>query len=65
MSDTPGPWAEIERLRDALTLLIGTIEAHEIDSLQCDRSEERYCNCLRAALARAKALLHAEDRSDE
>jgi len=53
----PEMLAEIERLRDALALLIGTIEAHEIESLQCDRTEERYCNCLRESVARAKALL--------
>ena len=40
--------------------LCATVEAHEIESLDCDRRGEEYCNCLRKAVAKARAHLAAQ-----
>lgn len=42
-----------QQLRD----IIGIIEAHEIDSIDCDRAGDRHCNCLSSTVNRAKKIL--------
>lgn len=44
-------------LERQLRQIIGTIEAHEIESCQCDGREEEHCNCLRKEVKKAKLLL--------
>lgn len=41
----------------ALKHLVEVIEAHEIESLSCDRDGNKYCDCLRNAATGAKRLL--------
>lgn len=41
--------------------LVGVIEAHEIESLSCDRDGETYCDCLRKAVVKYRALARATD----
>lgn len=48
---------EVVKLRTALEDLIGTIDAHEIESCQCDGKEEEHCDCLRRSVKRAAMLL--------
>lgn len=40
-----------------LKLLVDTIEAHEIESLSCDRDGNKWCECLQENAAKAKAAL--------
>ena len=47
----------ISTLRAALSEIIAVIEAHEIESLSCDRDGEKYCECLRDLAQKAKLLL--------
>ncbi len=44
-------------LAAALKHLVEVIEAHEIESLSCDRDGSEYCDCLRNAATEAKRLL--------
>ena len=44
-------------LAAALKHLVEVIEAHEIESLSCDRDGNEYCDCLRNAATEAKRLL--------
>lgn len=46
--------ATIDALKAKLTRLVATIEAHEIESLSCDRDGEKYCECLKNAAKAAK-----------
>lgn len=48
---------ERERLRAAIENLCGIIEAHEIDTLDCDRRGEIHCDCLERAMEKARAAL--------
>ena len=49
--------AEVKRLREALTDLVGTLDAHETESLDCDRRGETYCDCLAKSKTKARAIL--------
>lgn len=44
-------------LSAALKHLVEVIEAHEIESLSCDRDGNEYCDCLRNAATEAKRIL--------
>lgn len=44
-------------LAAALKHLVEVIEAHEIESLSCDRDGNEYCDCLQNAATEAKRLL--------
>lgn len=48
---------KLAKVCDALKYLVELIEAHEIESCQCDGKEEEHCDCLRKAAAKAKRLL--------
>lgn len=50
-----------DQLVAALKLLCDTIDAHEIESLSCDRDGEKYCDCLRSNAAAARAALTAAE----
>jgi len=54
------PWVieEVKRMENLLDrvikageLIIETINSHEIETLDCDRRGEKYCNCLEQSLA--------------
>ena len=44
-----------------LAAIIEIVEAHDIESLSCDNDGERYCECLREAVAAAGRLLDEID----
>jgi len=48
---------EVVKLRTALANLVDTINAHEIESLQCDGKDEEYCDCLRKSAKKAGLIL--------
>ena len=48
---------EITALRTALADLVDAINAHEIESLQCDGRDDDHCNCLRKSARKASLLL--------
>lgn len=48
---------QMNEIEKALKLLIETIEAHDVDSLSCDRDGNHYCDCLELALEEAKKAL--------
>ena len=48
--------ALMERIETRLRELIAVIEAHECESLSCDRDGQQHCDCLRRATERAKAI---------
>ena len=52
--------AERDRLRDALSGIVATIESHDFDPLDCDNSGEVHCNCLDRAMDKARAALKGE-----
>jgi len=55
--------ARIERLKAELDGLVRIIDAHELESLQCDGiPEEAWCDCLQKQVKRAKAVLEAGKR---
>ena len=43
--------------RQALALLVAVLEAHDVESLSCDRDGHHYCDCLADAIEQAKATL--------
>ena len=43
-------------LAAALKHIVDVIEAHDIESLSCDRDGNEYCDCLRNAATEAKRL---------
>jgi hypothetical protein len=48
------------RLREAMelmTTLVGVVDAHDIDSLSCDRDGEECCDCLSRAVGNIQAFL--------
>lgn len=44
-------------LVEALTHLLGVIDAHELESLDCDRSADKYCDCLELAVKQSQDAL--------
>ncbi len=50
---------EVERLIEAAKNIEVIIEAHAIDTFDCDRSGETYCDCLARARGHLKAALAA------
>ena len=48
---------EIEKLKLLLLNLIDIINAHEIETLDCDRSGDKYCDCLQKQIILTKKLL--------
>lgn len=44
-------------LLQMLDAMVRTIEAHEIESLDCDRRGDIYCNCLSQQVEKAKAVI--------
>lgn len=46
-----------KNLANAGLMLVETIEAHEIESLSCDRDGETYCECVRKQAQKFKAAL--------
>lgn len=49
--------SQVTSLRTALEHLVGVIEAHELESLDCDDRGDYYCNCLSDAVKKAKEAL--------
>ena len=39
--------------------LLAVIDAHDIDTLDCDRTDNKYCDCLRRQLDKARHALVA------
>ena len=46
-----------KKLANVGLMLVETIEAHEIESLSCDRDGETYCECVRKQAQKFKAAL--------
>lgn len=46
-----------EKAREALNQLVGTIEAHDVMTLDCDRRGDEVCNCLDQPMKRAREAL--------
>ena len=61
--------AELEsELAEAMKLLrsmVDTIDAHDIDSLSCDRDGKEYCECLSQTLGNAQAFLARQEAKHE
>lgn len=49
--------ARIAQLEKALRDLTDCIQAHEIESLSCDRDGETHCECLRNMASQVKSLM--------
>lgn len=47
----------VAKAREALRSLVGTIEAHDVRTLDCDRRGVEYCNCLERPMKMAHAAL--------
>lgn len=48
---------ELEQTQKTLKQLMDIVEAHEIESLDCDNRGEYYCDCLFDAIQQAKKAL--------
>ena len=51
----------IADLEDALRLLVGTIKAHDLESLSCNRDGNEFCDCLAKQVICVEAILKSED----
>lgn len=49
--------SRITSLQTALKSLIDVIDAHEIESLSCDRDGQIFCDCLQDEVKKAKLVL--------
>lgn len=49
--------SKITSLQITLKNLIDVIEAHEIESMSCDRDGQNYCDCLQDEVKKAKLVL--------
>jgi hypothetical protein len=49
--------SENTALRTALEHLVGVIEAHDLESLDCDDRGDYFCDCLSLAVKQAKEAL--------
>lgn len=47
---------QIEQLRRYGIEIIGVLDAHEIDTFDCDGTDEKYCDCLERAIKKFKAV---------
>ena len=50
-------WQQAQAYRTKLKQIVEVIEAHEIESLSCDRDGNEYCDCLRRSAKDANLLL--------
>lgn len=58
--------AELGALRKSAHELVGAIQAHECESFDCDRTDERYCDCLKNATdAMASVLARCDGMAKE
>lgn len=48
-----------EKAREVISDLCGVVEAHEIESLSCDRDGETYCECLRKQVQESRKFLRS------
>ena len=48
---------ELEKTQDTLKQLVGVIDAHEIESLDCDNRGDYYCDCLTKEVKKIKESL--------
>jgi hypothetical protein len=51
-------------LREALHWTVEILDAHEVETLDCDRRGEKYCTCLERQLAKARAALNSPPPPD-
>jgi len=49
--------AHAERLAEALKDIAETLEAHEVDTLDCDRAGNKFCTCLERRISKADQAL--------
>lgn len=49
--------AHAERLAEALDDITGTLEVHEVDTLDCDRAGKKFCTCLERRISKADKAL--------
>lgn len=49
--------AHAERLAEALKDITETLEAHEVDTLDCDRAGNKFCTCLERRISKADKAL--------
>lgn len=58
--------AELGALRKSAHELVSAIQAHECESFDCDRTDERYCDCLKNATdAMASVLARCDGMAKE
>lgn len=62
LNDYADEWAaEVEQLKAELGNIVNVIEAHDIDTLDCDNAGEKYCDCLYKAINKARKLIKNEE----
>ena len=54
--------ALMERMETRLRELIAVIEAHECESISCDRDGNEHCDCLRRATKQAKDIFPSQPK---
>ncbi len=52
--------ARIAELETALTELLSVIGAHNLESLNCDGTDDRWCDCLKQQADRVRAVVGRE-----
>lgn len=50
-------YADKNALRDVLKNLVDVVEAHNLESLDCDNRGDYFCDCLSDAVKKAKEVL--------